>query len=200
MKLIIGEQHIEYKEIPSADEVIELINESVTQGHYFSHFIADGEEVYDEHEEYLESNLDEIKDLKVVIKTEKEFVNDVLLSAEEYLQRAIPDMSLLVEGFNRVPTSDIWDRFELLLGGMEWLNDMLKVVTNSKERPTNWELFQQLKSNMQAELLKIRKAMEKKNTNQISTIIKNGLLPFFVQLEEEFGKTIDSEFVRKDLN
>ena len=200
LKLIIGEQHIEYKEIPSADEVIERINESVTEGHYFSHFISDGEEVYDEHEEYLESHLDEIKELKVVIKTEKEFMNDVLLSAEEYLQRAIPDMSVLVEGFNRVPTSDTWDRFEMLLGGMEWLNDMLKVVTNSKERPSNWELFQQLKSNMQAELLKIRKAMEKKNTNQISTIIKNGLLPIFTRLEEEFGKTIDSEFVRKDLN
>lgn len=200
LKLIIGEQQIEYKEVPSADEVIELINENVTQGHYFSHFLADGEEVYDEHEEYLESHLDEIKELQVVIKTEKEFMNDVLLSAEEYLQRAIPDMSVLVEGFNRVPTSDTWDRFEMLLGGMEWLNDMLKVVTNSKERPSNWELFQQLKSNMQAELLKIRKAMEKKNTNQISTILKNGLLPIFTRLKEEFGKTIDSEFLRKDLN
>ena len=95
MKLIIGEQQIEYKEIPSADEVIERINESLTQGYYFSHFISDGEEVYDEHEDYLESHLDEIKELKVVIKTEKEFMNDVLLSAEEYLQRAIPDMSVL---------------------------------------------------------------------------------------------------------
>lgn len=200
LKIIIGEQHIEYQEKPAADEVIERINESMTEGYYFSHFISDGEEVYDEHEEYLESHLDEIKELKVVIKTEKEFLNDVLLSAEEYLRRAIPNMSVLVEGFNRVPTSDMWDRFEMLLGGMEWLNDMLKVVTNSKERPSNWELFQQLKSSMQAELLKIRKAVEKKNTNQISTIIKNGLLPIFERLEEEFGKTIDSEFVRRDLN
>ncbi|MCM3743875.1 hypothetical protein M3193_06940 [Sporosarcina luteola] len=200
MKLIIGEQHIEYKEKPSADELIERINESVAEGYYFSHFISDGTEVYDEHEEYLESNLDEIKELEIVIKTEKEFMNDVILSAEEYLQRAIPDVSTLADDFNRVPTSDTWDRFEMLLGGMEWLNDMLKVVCSSKERPSNWEMYQQMTSNMQAELSKLGKAIERKKNNQISTIIKNGLLPIFERLEKEFGATIDSEFIRKDLN
>lgn len=200
MKLIIGEQHIEYNETPSVDEVIERINESVLEGYYFSHFIFNGTEVYDEHEEYLESNLDGITELEVVIKTEKEFMNDVLLSAEEYLQRAIPDVSTLATNFNRVPTSETWDRFEMLLGGVEWLNDMLKVVCNSSERPSNWQMYQQLTSNMQAELSKLGKAVEKKKNVQISTIIKNGLLPIFERLEKKFGETIDSEFVRKNLN
>lgn len=200
MKLIIGEQYIEYKEKPSVDDVIERINESVEEGHYFSHFVADGNEVYDEHEEFLESNLDEIKELEVVIKTEKEFMNDVLLSAEEYLQRSIPEVSKLAKDFSRVPTGDTWDRFEMLLGGVEWLNDMLKFVCNSKERPSNWKMYQQMTSNMQAELSKIGKAVEKMKSVQISTIIKNGLLPIFERLEKEFGETIDSEFVRRNLN
>lgn len=200
MRLIIGEHHIEYKEKPSAEEVIERINESVTEGYYFSHFIADGKDVYDEHEEYLEGNLNKIKELEVVIKTEKEFMNDVLLSAEEYLQRSIPEVSTLANDFNRVPTSDTWDRFEMLLGGMEWLNDMLKVVCSSKERPSNWEMYQQMTSNMQAELSKLGKAVEKKKNTQISKIIKKDLLPIFERLEKEFGETIDSEFVRRNLN
>lgn len=200
MKLIIGEQHIEYKEKPSADEVIEMINESLTEGHYFSHFIADGEEVYDEHEEYLERKLDVIGELEVVIRTEKEFMNDVLLSAEEYLKRAIPEVNVLADDFKRVPSSDSWARFDMLLGGVEWLNDMLKVVCNSKVRPSNWEMYQQMTSNMQAELSKLGKAVEKKNNGQISAIIKNDLLPIFERLEKEFGETIDSEFVRRNLN
>ncbi|MGG0669489.1 hypothetical protein ABE073_13235 [Lederbergia citrisecunda] len=200
MKLIIGEQHIEYKEMPSADEVIERINESLTEGHYFSHFIADGEEVYDEHEEYLERKLDVIGELEVVIRTEKEFMNDVLLSAEEYLKRAIPEVNVLADDFKRVPSSDSWARFDMLLGGVEWLNDMLKVVCNSKVRPSNWEMYQQMTSNMQAELSKLGKAVEKKNNGQISAIIKNDLLPIFERLEKEFGETIDSEFVRRNLN
>lgn len=200
MKLIIGEQHIEYKEKPAADEVIERINESLTEGFYFSHFISDGVEVYDEHEEFLESNLDEIKELEVVIKTEKEFMNDVVLSAEEYLQRAIPEVSALADEFSRVPNRDTWDRFDMLLGGMEWLNDMLKVVCKSDERPSNWETYHKLTSNMQAEVSKLGKAVEKKKSGQISTIVKGGLLPIFGQLEKEFGETIDTEFVRKNLN
>lgn len=200
LKLIIGEQHIEYKEMPSADEVIERINESLTEGHYFSHFIADGEEVYDEHEEYLERKLDVIGELEVVIRTEKEFMNDVLLSAEEYLKRAIPEVNVLADDFKRVPSSDSWARFDMLLGGVEWLNDMLKVVCNSKVRPSNWEMYQQMTSNMQAELSKLGKAVEKKNNGQISAIIKNDLLPIFERLEKEFGETIDSEFVRRNLN
>lgn len=200
MKLIIGEQHIEYKEKPSADEVIERINESVTEGYYFSHFISDGTEVYDEHEEFLESNLDEIKELEIVIKTEKEFMNDVLLSAEEYLQRIIPDVGSLANDFNRVPSSETWVRLEMLLGGVEWLNDMLKVVCNSKERPSNWKTFHQLTSSMQAEVSKLGKAVEKKKNGEVSTILKKGFLPIFEQLEKEFGETIDREFVRKNLN
>lgn len=200
LKLIIGEQHIEYKEQSSVDEVIERINESLKEGLYFSHFIADGEDVYDEHEEYLERKLDVIEELEVVIKTEMEFMNDVLLSAEEYLKRAIPEVKVLADDFKRLPSSDPWSSFEMLLGGVEWLNDMLKVVCSSKVRPSNWEMYQQMTYNMQAELSNLGKAVEKKNNGQISAIIKNGLLPIFERLEKEFGKTIDSEFVRKDLS
>ncbi|MCM3711664.1 hypothetical protein [Sporosarcina luteola] len=200
MKLIIGEQQIEYTEMPSVDEVIERINDSVTEGHYFSHFIADGQEVYDEHEEYLEHKLDTIEELEVVIKTEKEFMNDVILSAEEYLQRAIPEARTLADDFGRVPTNETWDRFDMLVGGMEWLNDMLKLVSNSTERPSDWKTYHQLMSHMQAEVSKLGKAVEKRKKGEISTIIKNGLLPVFEQMEKEFGTTIDSEFVRKDLN
>ena len=125
-------------------------------------------------------------------------MNDVLLSAEEYLQRAIPDVSALADDFNHVPTSDTWERFDMLLGGVDWLNDMLKVVSTSDERPSRWKTYHQLMSNMQAELLKLRKVVEKKKNNQISKIIKSGLLPIFNELKKEFGNTIDSEFVREE--
>lgn len=199
LKIIIGEQVIECNK-PTAEEVIERINESVTGGHYFSHFIADGTEVYDEHEEFLEQKLESIEELHVVIKTEKEFMNDVLLSAEEYLQRAVPELRTLADDFNRVPTADTWDRFELLIGGADWLNDMLKVVNNSQERPSDWKTFQKLTSTLQAEVSKLGKALEKKKNREISSILKNGFLPVFEQLEKAFGETIDSEFIRKNLN
>ncbi|GEN82992.1 hypothetical protein SLU01_13040 [Sporosarcina luteola] len=200
MKLIIGEQQFEYTGQPTAEDVIERINENLAKGLYFSHFVADGKEIYDEHEEFLERKLGEIEELHVIIKTEKEFMNDVLLSAEEYLKRAIPEVRVLADEFNRVPTGDTWDRFELLVGGAGWLNDMLQVVSNSEERPTNWKTFHELTSSLQAEVSKLGKAVEKKKNGEIATILKKGFFPIFEQLEKKFGETIDSEFVRKNLN
>lgn len=200
MKLIIGEQHTEYTDLPTAEEVIEHINEHVTEGFHFSHFIVDGVEVYDDHEEYLEENLASIEKLEVIIKSEKEFMNDVLLSAEEYLQRANPEVTSLAKEFQGVPTSGTWEHFEMLLGGAEWLTDMLKIVSSSKERPSNWKTYNEFAGNLHSELSKLGKAMEKKKNNEISKVIKTGILPIFERLQAELGKTIDSEFTRKNLN
>lgn len=148
----------------------------------------------------MEQKLESIDELHVVIKTEKEFMNDVLLSAEEYLQRAVPELRTLADDFNRVPTADTWDRFELLIGGADWLNDMLKVVNNSQERPSDWKTFQKLTSTLQAEVSKLGKALENKKNREIASILKNAFLPVFEQLEKAFGETVDSEFIRKNLN
>ncbi|WOV88360.1 hypothetical protein QWT69_04345 [Sporosarcina oncorhynchi] len=200
MKLIIGEQHKDYAATPTAEEVIEHINEHVTEGFHFSHIIVDGEEVYDDHEEYLEEHLASIEQLEVIIKSEKEFMNDVLLSAEEYLIRANPEVTAVAKAFQGVPTQDSWEQFEMLLGGAGWLSDMLKIVSSSKERPTNWKAYKDFAGNLHSELSKLGKAVEKKKNNEISKVIKQGVLPIFERLQTELGKTIDSEFTRKNLN
>lgn len=186
--------------MPTAEDVIELINESLKEGFHFSHFISDGEKVYDDHEDYLYENIESIGKLEVIIKSEKEFMNDVLLSAEEYLQRANPEIKTLAKNFQGVPTGDTLEHFEMQLGGAGWLSDMLKVVSSSEERPSNWKTYHELAGNLQSVLSKMGKAVEKKKNNEISKIIKQGMLPIFENLEMELGKTIDSEFTRKNLN
>lgn len=200
MKLIIGEQHIEYKGKPSADKVIEQINEYVTEGQYFSHFIADGAEIYDEHENYLEQNIGTIQELQVMIKTEKEFVNDIILSAEEYLSRAIPEVKELVGDFQNGPTGETWERFDMLLGGIGWLNDMLELVYNSAERPSNYEAFSKLQAGLQEGLSNLEKAVESERNEQISSVVKADILVVFEGLKETIKKTIDAELVRDHLN
>ena len=200
MKLIIGEQHTDYAETPTAKEVIEHINKHVTEGFHFSHFIADDREVYDDHEEYLEGNLALIKQLEVIIKSEKELMNDVLLSVDEFLLGINPEVTSLAKAFQGVPTRDNWQQFEMLLGGAGWLSDMLKIVSSSKERPANWQTYKDFTGNLHSELSKMGKAVEKKKNNEISKVIKQGILPILERLELEIGKTIDSEFTRKNLN
>ena len=104
MLLIFEEEQIEYENTPTVDDIIGKINELFTETDYFSHFIADGTEIYEDHEEYLNVNLVTIKQLEVITKTEKEFMNDVLLSAKDYFKRAKPDLACLPEEFYSNPT------------------------------------------------------------------------------------------------
>ena len=51
MKLIFEQQQIEYEKTPSSDDVNGKVNEYLADNYYFSHFITDGTEIYEDHEE-----------------------------------------------------------------------------------------------------------------------------------------------------
>lgn len=200
MELIFQQHQFEYKKTPSSDEVIEKINELLNQNDYFSHFIADGIEIYEEHETYLNLNLDRIEKLEVITKTEREFVNDILLSAEDYLKRAKPELATLPDEFYANPTPDTWTTFSQFIEGVQWLDEMLSVVGNSNERPKNWDMYAELSQSMQAELANLGEAVENGDNVLIADIIQYELISNFEALEAEIEKTIDTEGMRYDLN
>jgi len=140
MKLIFQEQQFKFDKTPSSDEVVEKINELLKENYYFSHFIVDGIEIYEDHEDYLTVNLDRIEKLEVIAKTEKEFLNELLLSAEDYLKRAKPELASLPDGFYSNPSPEIRSSFSQLMEGLQWLDEMLSVIDKSNERPTDWDL------------------------------------------------------------
>jgi len=200
MLLIFEQQRIEYEKTPTVDDVIGKINELFSETHYFSHFIADGIEIYADHEEYLNENLATIKQLEVITKTEKEFMNEVLLSAEDYFKRAKPDLARLPEEFYNNPTQDTWTSFEMLLEGAGWLDDMMSVVEDSEERPKNWAAYEKLTLNLQQELIKLGEAVDKKDHSQIGDVIRDGIIPNYEALNVEVGRTIDAEGMRENLS
>ena len=65
-------------------------------------------------------------------------MNDLLISAENYLERAKPELMILAQAFSEESTKDIWSDLEQLLEGIQWLDDMLKVIDSAKKHPSNW--------------------------------------------------------------
>lgn len=200
MELIFGRQKIDYEKTTPSVEIIEKINELLTEGNFFSHLISDGTEIYEDHEDYLNLNLDRITKLEIIAKTEKEFINDVMISAEDYLERAKPELAALPESFYNNPTNETWTNFEMLLEGAQWLSHMLKFVVGSKERPENWGVYTELLVAMQEELAKLGQELENKDYLQIGNIIRDGIVPNFAALEVEIRHTNDTEGVRENLN
>jgi len=200
VELVFQEQQIEFNEIPSSDEVITKINDLLEGNYYFSHFIADGTEIYEDHEAYLNVNLDRIGKLEIIAKTEKEFVNDILLSSEDYLQRAKPELAVLVDGFYANPTTETHTSFGQLMDGLQWLDEMLALIVNSNERPPNTELYTELAQTLQGVIVQLGEAVENADNVLIADIIQYELAPIFEQLQEETGKTIDTVGIRHDLS
>mgnify|MGYP000923690797 CR=1 FL=1 len=66
MKLVFQQQIIELGNKVTAEETIEKINDLLETGYYFSHFIADGKEVYENHESYLNVHIYTIKQLEII--------------------------------------------------------------------------------------------------------------------------------------
>ncbi|MEK5040722.1 hypothetical protein [Sporosarcina sp. FSL K6-3457] len=200
MKLTFQEQQIEFDKTPSSDEVVAKINELLKENYYFSHFIADGTEIYEEHEDYLIVNIDRIEKLEIIAKTEKEFLNDILLSAEAYLKRAKPEIVLLPEGFYSNPSSEVKTKFGQLMEGLQWLDEMLAVIDRSKERPGDWDKCMELSESMKTEIVSLSEAVENSDNVLIADIIQYEFIPIFESLESEIGNIIDVVGTRHNLS
>ncbi|MEK4711628.1 hypothetical protein [Sporosarcina sp. FSL K6-5500] len=200
MKLNFQEQQFEFDKTSSLDEVIAKINELLNENYYFSHFIADGNEVYEDHEDFLTMNLDRIEKLEVIAKTGKEFLNELLLSTEDYLQRAKPELSIISEGVYSNPTAEVRTSFGQLMEGLQWLDGMLAVIDNSNERPAEWDRCMELSESMKAEIVSLSEAVENSDNVLIADIIQYEFIPIFESVEIEIGKIIDTVGTRHNLS
>ena len=187
VELIFKQQTIQLDNTSSPENIITEINTVLEKGYYFSHFIADGAEVYENHEQYLEQYANQIKELEVIAKTEKEFVNDLLLPS-------------LAEAFYDNPTQETWTRLEDFLGGLQWFDEMLMVIGKSEAVPVNWTSYLEKSSKMQEEISNLLEAMKNEDNILIGDIIQYELLSNFEVFDVEIKKTIDSEGTRYDLS
>ncbi|USK69971.1 hypothetical protein [Peribacillus asahii] len=200
MDLILNNQTIQYDAKPSVEEIIEKINELLSDQYYFSHLIVDGEEVHEDPESYLVECLESISRIEVVSKTIREFVSEVLLLAEDYLKRAIPEMTALIDGFYQSPNADNWKNFSDMLEGMQWLNQIIGLIDQAKARPNNWDECIKLAAQLDMELKNLEEAVKNADSVLIADMIQYELIPIYEALAVELKTTIDTEVKRNDTN
>lgn len=185
---------------PTAADIVEKINELLSEQYYFSHFIVDGTEIYEDHETYLEQHLTQLSRLEIVAKTVRQFVNDLLLSTESYIQRALPELTSLSEAFYDSPTTEAWGQLSDLLEGLQWMDAMLMAIGRSTAVPSNWQAYLKVSSAIQEEIRNLGEALENEDHVLIGDILQYELVPQFETLQSEVTTTIDNEGTRYDLN
>jgi hypothetical protein len=202
MQVKLFNQLIEYKNRPSViEDVFQHIDKSLEGSDYFfSHLTVDGIEVFEDHETYISEHIHEIEMIEVYVKTIREFNVELLLSAESYIKRAIPEINRVVDEFYQGPTESTWDKFEQILEAMQWILQMVETIDKNEHLPRNWEDFLRVTMDLKQEMLELESAL--KNTDYVLTadIIQYELVRLLQELEQEITNTIDNEGYRHDLN
>src|SRR5690554_989447 len=178
MQVKILDRVFAYENEPAALEMIfAKINEFLEDtGLIFSHLKVDDTEVYTDYYNYLKKRIDRVELVEVEVRTVTEILQDALLTAEEYLERALPETESLAGEFYQGPSGETWTKFQQLLEGVEWLNQLLETIDQNKLKPENWRSEEHTSELQSRPHLVCRLLLEKKKT-KITWRIRPNLSP-----------------------
>ena len=200
MKLLFQDQTIEFEPTVPVDDIILKINQLLGDDYYFSHLIVDGEEIKESPEQYLLNYVGSITEVQIIAVEAKVFINDLLLSAEEYIKRATPILEVVAERFYETPTAEEYNDLNDLFGGLQWLTSMISVINESKVRPEKWDDTKEMIESLQDVLNDFAEALENNDTVLIADLLSYEIKPVFEELNEQMTDIIDSEGERYELH
>lgn len=191
MQVKILDRVFTYENEPAVlERIFDTINEFLADtGLIFSHLKVDDTEVYADHYNYLKERIDRIELIEVEVRTVSEMLRDVLLTAEEYLEQALPEIELLAAEFYQGPSEESWARFQQLLEGVEWLNQLVAVIDQNKAKPGNWQDYTVMVDRLRDELQNLEEALENQDYVVMGDLLNYEIIPCFQEFREIIEKT-----------
>ena len=151
MQLVIGEELNEFDNTEaSIEQIIKTLEEISSSAELIlSHLVIDEVEVFDDYVEYMYENLAHIRVIQAKFMTWTEFMQSILLSTDEYLDRAIPAVEQLAGVLYSSVDADAWQQIDQLIEGVQWLQqsfdtmDSLPNLANRLSDYEQWNLYSQ---------------------------------------------------------
>lgn len=208
MKIYILNKVLEFEnDAESIEDILEEVQNIITTSNYIlSHFEVDGDEVHDDFHDYFSQNIGSIKKVKVVTKTMKDIIEDILISNVEYLEEAIFEVEVLANDFYREPTRDSWGELVKLLESIRWLmdtfnlvdvNDELRYIVTSYE---TWNLYAKdiyiLKDIMES----FGETFGGDDIVFVPEILSDEIVPLFKDMKDKLDVLVDREVDNNKLN
>jgi hypothetical protein len=204
LKVYMQNQELEINnEQSDVDSLFNQINATLEKsGLYLSHMSIDGIEVYDDYYEYILDKLDEVKIIHIEMITLRTWIDNMMVSMKDYVDRIVPETSILSDQFYQNRTT-AWEDFVKLMEGLQWITSTLNVIDSlSKEQSyyANWNDFLQLFTSIQQELKDLEDAVHNKDTVLIGDILEYEVKPLLENLQKSINNTIGNGVKRHDLN
>lgn len=202
MQVKILDRVFAYENEPAALEMIfAKINEFLEDtGLIFSHLKVDDTEVYTDYYNYLKKRIDRVELVEVEVRTVTEILQDALLTAEEYLERALPETESLAGEFYQGPSEETWTKFQQLLEGVEWLNQLLETIDQNKLKPENWKKYVPVALRFKEELHNLQEALEGRDYVLMGDILLYEITPCLKDFKSIIQKNKAYEGKKDDLH
>lgn len=185
----------------SIEHISKLVNEALEdKAVYFSHFIVDGVEVFEEYQLYFEENIARIQEVEAVMKSIEEFILGLTLSIESYIARALPEVEALADELYQGKQSIGSEKTLQFVEGMQWVFQAVGTIDQTEKKSPAWGevLVQAVK--LEASLQEVEEALQNEDEVLFADILQYEITPGLNDLYNKVTSIINEEGMRHDIN
>ncbi|WP_425058492.1 hypothetical protein SCACP_31460 [Sporomusa carbonis] len=180
-------------QVTAVEGVFEQINQILANSdQHLSCLEIDGVKVYHDYDQYIVANLEDIKTIIVRIKTLKELIDDAIISMQDYLVRAVPEIEATVDEFYQGASQHTWSNFSQLLDGLQFIVDTLNVVSKHQDWYYNAEQLILVKQNLLRQIVMLQEAMESQDRVWLNDVLLYEIIPSFQALNKEIEGSFET--------
>ena len=199
MRVKILEHEFELANQLSAIEQLFMAIEEILKdtGYAFTSLTIDGVKIETDYVLYLSQRIEEIQEIEVGVESFRTILAEIMASAEEYLERAKPEVEKLSAEFYQGPTEESWHKFTQLLDGLQWLLEVVPALDSylpEKQDPPVWS------REFDEKIKQLQEALENSDHVLLGDLLQYEISPLFSAVEEEIEILLKAEGHTNDPN
>lgn len=201
MKVFILDKKLEFNNSLQGMESVfrEIEKVMLHDNGVLSHLEIDGVEVYGDYYEYFLQHINEINEVKVIIKTPNEIAKDVLVSTANYLMTALPEIEKLSNEFYKTPESESWSKLADLFEGIKWILDTFMILDKNYniedivDSYEEWNEYAQYIYSLKKLINEFEEVMKNQDYISIADILSYEIIPLFNDMLNKLNILVDEE-------
>ncbi|MCL1632283.1 hypothetical protein M3N64_10070 [Sporolactobacillus sp. CPB3-1] len=167
----------------------EGIKKHIDQDMYIHTCLADDRDVTDDWQSYLKEHWATIHELTIQTEPLSDLIHENLVSAKDYLKRAIPALEALGDRFYQSPSKEDWTSFNDFISGIQWLTQLNTVFSRMQLNASLTSAFAVLHGQLET----LNEGVANQDYVLIGDCLHYEFLPAFNQLLNEIDQVLNKE-------
>ncbi len=160
---------------------------------------VDGIDLNEDFLDYVTENIRKIDDINIHTIDERTFINQLISTSSDYLERALPDLVTFTNELYKGLNDDIWNKFSTFIEGLEYIIYTISSIRNSSTIYVSFDNPSEFLQNLNITLHELMEAAEDKNNSLMADLLSYEISPQLDNLFKLLNHTIDCEVKRNDL-